>query len=467
MLTFFLDSNSDKSLYEQLYSEIKKSIEEGYLKKNEKLPSKRKLAAYLKISQTTVESAYSQLLAEGYIMSKPKVGYFVTTDLELLYTKKHSRKDIIEIKTKEEYKIDFRTNQVDSGFFPYDKFARIEREVVLDKLKDNLNRGDIFGNYEFRKRIAEILLDYRGIIAKPEQIVVGSGSEHLILLLVMLLGRDKVYGVEDPSYVKNYQLYNAYGAKVKAIELDSEGIRIEKLNSEGIEIVHMTPSHQFPMGIVTPVKRRIELLNWTSLKRGRFIIEDDYDSEFRFFGNPIPAMKGMDKFERVIYMNSFSKTLAPAFRVSFMVLPEELVRIYHERLDFFSSSVPIVNQLTLSEFLKSGEYEKHLNRMKINYKSKRDFLIQKLLDDCFKDKMRIYGEEAGLHFLVDIVTDKSEMYLVEKAKSKGVRVYGLSEYFINKCEFSKVKTIVFGYSNLSVEQIEIGVDLLKEAWKNI
>ncbi|MDY0318289.1 MAG: PLP-dependent aminotransferase family protein, partial [Candidatus Izemoplasmatales bacterium] len=218
---------------------------------------------------------------------------------------------------------------------------------------------------------------------------------------------------------------------------------------------------------VTPVKRRIELLNWTSLKRGRFIIEDDYDSEFRFFGNPIPAMKGMDKFDRVIYMNSFSKTLAPAFRVSFMVLPEELVRLYHERLDFFSSSVPIVNQLVLSEFLRSGEYEKHLNRMKINYKTKRDYLIKKLLDSSIKDKIRIYGEEAGLHFLVDVMTQKSEVYLVEKAKSQSVRVYGLSEYFINKCEFLKVKTIVFGYSNLSIEQIDIGVDLLNEAWKNI
>jgi GntR family transcriptional regulator/MocR family aminotransferase len=400
-------------------------------------------------------------------MSKPKVGYFVTTDLELLYTKKHLRKENVELKTKEEYKIDFKTNQVDSSFFPFDKFARIEREVVLDKLKDNLNRGDIFGNYEFRKEIADVLLDYRGIVAKPEQIVVGSGSEHLILLLVMLLGRDKTYAVEDPSYVKNYQLYNAYGVKIKAVGLDNEGVRIDLLNSLGVEIVHTTPSHQFPTGIVTPVKRRIELLNWASLKKGRFIIEDDYDSEFRFFGNPIPAMKGMDKFERVIYMNSFSKTLAPAFRISFMVLPEELVKVYHERLDFFSSSVPIVNQLTLCEFLKSGEYEKHLNRMKINYKSKRDYLMKNLMSSDLKEKIRIYGEEAGLHFLVDIDTKKSEVYLVEKAKSEGLRVYGLSEYFINKCDFAGVKTIVFGYSNLSEEQIDMGVNLLNEAWKNI
>lgn len=467
MLTVFLDRFSDKSLYEQLYFEIKRSIEEGYLKKNEKLPSKRKLAAYLKISQTTVESAYSQLLAEGYIMSKPKVGYFVTTDLELLYTKKHSRKEDVEVKVKEEYTIDFKTNQIDSSIFPFDRFAKIEREVVLDKLKANLNRGDIFGNYEFRKEIADILLDYRGIITKPEQIVIGSGSEHLILLLVMLLGRDKVYAVEDPSYVKNYQLYNAYGVKIKAVGLDNEGVRINLLNSLGVEIVHTTPSHQFPTGIVTPVKRRVELLNWASLKKGRFIIEDDYDSEFRFFGNPIPAMKGMDKFDRVIYMNSFSKTLAPAFRVSFMVLPEELIRVYQERLDFFSSSVPIVNQLTLCEFLKSGEYEKHLNRMKINYKSKRDYLIEKLMSSDLKAYIRIYGEEAGLHFLVDVNTKKSEVYLVEKAKSKGLRVYGLSEYYINKCDFAEVKTIVFGYSNLSKEQIDVGVDLLNEAWKNI
>lgn len=467
MLTFFLDKLSELSLYEQLYVQIKLAIEEGKLKKNEKLPSKRKLANHLKISQTTVETAYGQLLAEGYILAKPKVGYFVTLDLDLLY--KNIKDPSISLNTikETEYLIDFRTNQVDSLNFPYEKFARIEREIVLDKLKSNINRGDIFGVYEFRQRIAEVLFAYRGIKALPEQIVVGSGSEHLILLLVLLLGRDKVYAVEDPSYLKNYQLYNAYGVKVKPIALDIEGINTELLKTEKCDIVHTTPSHQFPKGIVTGVKRRIELLRWASEKESRYIIEDDYDSEFRFSGNPIPAMKGLDKFDKVIYMNSFSKSLAPSFRISFMVLPEKLINDYREKLAFFSSSVPTSNQLILERFIASGEFEKHLNRMKNNYKQKRDYLINLINNSKLKDKLKIYGEEAGLHFLVNVLTEKTEEYLVEKAKEKGVRVYGLSEYYIKKNESTEQKTIVIGYSNLDLEKLKTGVELLEKAWKNI
>ena len=467
MLTFFLDKQSEISLYEQLYQGIKKEIEEGVLKKNEKLPSKRKLANHLKISQTTIESAYQQLLAEGYIISKPKVGYFVAIDLELLHKLNIPQKTKIKSKKQEEYAVDFKTNQIDQETFPYEKFAKIERDIVLDKLKNNINRGDIFGVYEFRQRIAEVLFAYRGIKTSPEQIIVGSGSEHLLSILVLLLGREKPYAVENPSYVKNYLLYKAYGASVKGITLDENGIDIKELRKEKCSFIHVTPSHQFPMGIVTPAKRRLELLNWASEDEERYIIEDDYDSEFRFSGNPIPAMKGMDKLDKVIYLNSFSKTLAPSFRISFMVLPERLVNKYHKTLQFFGSSVPTLNQLVLEQFIALGEYERHLNRMKNNYKGKRDFLIEKLNNSSFKEKITIHGEEAGLHFLVDIKTNVSEKELVERAKEKEIRVYSLSEFYLDKSILSNKKTMVFGYSNLSFQEIDKGISLLEQAWKNI
>ncbi|MDY0024247.1 MAG: PLP-dependent aminotransferase family protein, partial [Candidatus Izemoplasmatales bacterium] len=303
MLTFFLDRTSDTPIYEQLYNEIKKAIENKLLKENDKLPSKRKLANHLKISQTTIESAYNQLLAEGYIKSKAKVGYFVAADLSFLYRYEQINQIDIKPKPKEVYAVDFKTNQVDSLNFPYDKLAKIERDIILDKLPNYINRGDNFGVYELRERISEVLFSYRGIKASPEQIIVASGSEHLLLLLVMLLGREKTFGVEDPSYIKNYLLYKSYGVKVKGITLGGEGLDVEELIKSSIDIIHTTPSHQFPKGIVTPIKRRLELLNWASKKENRYIIEDDYDSEFRFFGNPIPAMKGMDKFDKVIYLN--------------------------------------------------------------------------------------------------------------------------------------------------------------------
>ncbi|MGE4379283.1 MAG: aminotransferase class I/II-fold pyridoxal phosphate-dependent enzyme, partial [Candidatus Izemoplasmatales bacterium] len=238
MLTFFLDKQSEISLYEQLYQGIKKEIEEGVLKKNEKLPSKRKLANHLKISQTTIESAYQQLLAEGYIISKPKVGYFVAIDLELLHKITVPQKIKIKSKKLEDYLVDFKTNQIDQETFPYEKLARIERDIVLDKFKYNINRGDIFGVYEFRQRIAEVLFAYRGIKASPEQIIVGSGSEHLLSILVLLLGREKLYAVENPSYVKNYLLYKAYGASVKGIMLDEKGVDIKELRKEKCSYIH-------------------------------------------------------------------------------------------------------------------------------------------------------------------------------------------------------------------------------------
>jgi len=467
MLTFFLDRNSKKSLYEQLYFNIKKAIETKELKKDEKLPSKRKLANHLEISQTTVETAYMQLLAEGYIKSIPKVGYFVATKIDLPFRSSTSINEYEPPFEKEEFAIDFKTNQVDSSLFPYEKYAKIEREIILDKLTDHLNRGDNFGVYEFRKSIASILFSYRGIVAKPEQIIIGSGSESLLSLIVMLLGRDKVYAVEDPSYLKNYYLYQAYNVRVNAIALDDEGISIEELKKTNTQVVHTTPSHQFPSGIVTSVTRRLALLKWAHAEENRYIIEDDYDSEFRFFGNPIPAMKGLDDSGKVIYMNSFSKTLAPGLRISFLVLPEKLIKLYRENLNFYSSSVPSINQLALSEFINIGEFERHLNRMKTNYKVKRDMLISLINKSSFNEKIKIKGEESGLHFLMDVKTLKSEQYLVEKAKGQGVRVYGISEYMIKECLVSEIKTIVLGYSNLSEEMIKKGIRILENAWKNI
>lgn len=467
MLTFFLDKNSQIALYEQLYQNIKKGIEIGELKKNEKLPSKRKLANHLKISQTTIETAYSQLLAEGYIKSVDRVGYFVMTNLDLPNKISKTQKGTISHPKKTQYLCDFYTNQVDQVNFPYQKLAKIERDIILDKFKDNINRGDIFGNFELRKKIAEILYAYRGIEAAPEQIVIGSGSENLISLLVLLLGRDKTYAVEDPSYMKNYLLYKAYGVKVKTIGLDEEGLDVKLLETSKADIVHTTPSHQFPKGIVTSISRRLDLLKWANKTNGRYIIEDDYDSEFRFFGNPIPAMKGLDKLDNVIYMNSFSKTLGPGFRVSFLVLPDKLVNLYRKSYSFYSCSVPSINQLVLARFIDSGEYEKHLNRMKTNYKQKRDMLISLIANSDLVNKVQITGEESGLHFLVRIKTELSEDYLVEMAKKEGVRVYGLSEYSIRYCENMASKTIVFGYSNLSEKEMTSGVKALEKAWKNI
>jgi len=464
MITFYFDLDKEIPLYEQLYNYLKEAIEKNELAANEKLPSKRKLATHLKISQTTVETAYLQLLAEGYIQSKPRVGYFVSENLN--FPKKRNIKQ--KIKTKEiiTYPYDFKTNQVDTEHFPYRQFAKIERDIILDRLPENINKIDYFGLYSLREKIADILFAYRGIEALPEQIVVGSGSEHLISLLVLLLGRDKHIYTEEPSYLKNYLLYKEYGANVGVSPLDDYGISIDDISKSNADVVHVAPTHQYPTGIITPVSRRIELLHWANEEEKRYIVEDDYDSEFRFSGNPIPALKVMDEFDKVIYMNSFSKSISPGFRVSFMVLPRKLVKRYQDSFSYFSCSVPVITQLSLERFIESGVFEKHLNRMKILYKNKRDILIE-ALDNAFGDSIKIKGMDAGLHFLIEVKTDMSEKTLIERAKSVGVRVYGLSEYFIKKMKSYQYPTLIFGYSHLSPRDFKEAIKRLKIVWKEI
>ncbi|MFP4478905.1 MAG: PLP-dependent aminotransferase family protein [Candidatus Izemoplasmatales bacterium] len=464
MITFYFDFNKEIPLYEQLYRYLKTSIEKNELVANEKLPSKRKLATHLKISETTVETAYLQLLAEGYIKSIPRVGYFVCENLN--FPKKKKNKQKIKAREVKTYAFDFKTNQVDVSHFPYRQFAKIERDIILDRLPENINKVDYFGLYSLREKIADILFAYRGIEASPEQIVVGSGSEHLISLLVLLLGRDKHIYTEEPSYLKNYLLYKEYGANVDVCSLDEFGISIDEINKSNADVVHVTPTHQYPTGIITPVSRRIELLHWANEAEERYIVEDDYDSEFRFSGNPIPALKVMDEFDKVIYMNSFSKSISPGFRVSFMVLPNKLVKRYQDSFSYFSCSVPIMTQLSLEKFIEEGVFEKHLNRMKILYKNKRDALIQ-ALHNTFGDSIQIKGSDAGLHFLIEVKTNMSEEELIERAKSVGIRVYGLSEYFIHKSKTYAYPTLIFGYSHLSPEDFLESSQRLKKVWKEI
>lgn len=465
MLTVFFDRESKIPLYEQLYLYIKTAIEQKELKANEKLPSKRKLAMHLKVSVITIESAYNQLMAEGYITSKPKSGFYVLPYINITSSLKKKHTVVLQKPLEQDYQFDFKTNQIDRDSFPYEKWAKIEKEMSLYSLKMHINQNDFQGLEALRISISKILFEYRGIETNPDSIVIGSGSEHLISLLILLLGRENIFGVEEPGYIKNYKLYNAYGAKAKTIELDEFGVDLSK--NLDCNIIHVTPSHQFPLGIVTPIARRIELLNWVYKKENRYIIEDDYDSEFRFSGNPIPALKSLDIHDNVIYMNSFSKIIAPTLRVSFMVLPDKLMNLYQKHYAYFSCSVPVLTQLALAEFINQNEYERHLNRMKNIYKTKRDKMIELLEASSFSKSIEIIGEEAGLHFLINIKTRVDIEQLIEAAKTQSVRVYGLNEYCLNKASLNTRKTIVIGYSQFREHELRAAIIKLEKAWENI
>jgi len=470
MLTFFLDRTSSTPLYEQLYLRIKQGIENNTLKKDDSLPSKRRLADHLEISLTTVESAYMQLETEGYIKSVPRVGFFVATDLDLPNKpiKDSDEKVTISEERRREWRIDFLTDRIDPVVFPQKTYAKIARDAILDDYAYHLDRGHPQGSVEFRKKVAELLYAYRGFSTSYKNIVIGSGSEQLLSFLTLLLGRNATVAIENPCYPKNYHLYKSYGIQTIPVGLDQEGVDVSALKSTNASIIHTTPSHQYPTGIVTTINKRSELLHWASRKDNRFIIEDDYDSEFRFYGTPIPAMKGLDDLGNVIYMNSFSKMLSPGFRVAYMVLPDRLLEDANHLFSFYGSGVPAFQQLVLTKFIESGAFEKNHRKMKKNYRHKRDHLINTLRHAAFRDKIEILGEEAGLHFLMRFDTHINEKTLITAAKEKGIGIMGLHECLIEPSDrWSMEKNIIFGYARPNENDIETGVRLLEKAWRDI
>lgn len=466
MITISLDSDSKTPLYMQLYEYIKTEIENGNIKNKEKLPSKRTLASHLKISIITVETAYAQLMAEGYITSKPGSGYYadiwdsaVIPSLDLDLNSKDFNSDF-----KPEILYDFRTNHIDTSEFPFSTWAKISREVLSEQSEELLNACDVRGTFYLRSMIAQYLRDFRGLKAEPEQIVVGAGTEYLTGLIIQLLGRDNAYGVENPGYKKVYEIFSANASRVFPIPLDERGASAIAITGFGIDVIHVTPSHHFPLGIVMPINRRQELLKWAYSKEDRYIIEDDYDNEFIYTGRPLPSLQSIDKKDRVIYINTFTKTLAPSMRISYMVLPKELVQKFKSKLGFYSCTVPVFEQLTLARFIEKHHFDRHINRMKKIYRERRDILTEKILEGKLGKIVKISGLSAGMHVLLTVNNGMNQNELVLSAAKEGVRVYRLSEYYSFPISNMPENTVVAGFSGLDTKQITKGIDSLCKAW---
>ena len=348
MFTPILDSSQRRPLYEQLYRYIRGEIEAGRLAAGERLPSKRALAAHLKISVVTVEGAYGQLLAEGYLRSEPKRGFFVQAVQEEHRSPAPARTLSVPAPPTPALPYDFSTSAVDIALFPFATWAKLMREVLSEQAAPLLASPHPQGLPALRRAIAEHLYRFRGIRADAEQIVVGAGSETLIGLLVQLLGREGGYGVENPGYTKTQRILTSCGAAVRPLPLDGQGLRVDALEEAGVRVVHVTPSHHYPLGIIMPVARRQALLRWAEAAPDRYILEDDYDSEFRFSGRPIPALQSLDGGERVVYLNTFAKSLAPSLRISYMVLPPHLLERWRRDFWFYSSTVPSFEQYALA-----------------------------------------------------------------------------------------------------------------------
>ena len=461
-LTINLKNHSKIPLYEQIYDYIKANIQTGRIPYGEKLPSTRALSKHLEVSRSTVELAYEQLLSEGYIESAPYRGFFVAQIDELYHLEKVKEKLQIHKEEKKKCRYDFTPNGVDLNSFPYNVWRKLSKDILIDDKTELFRSGDPQGEYGFRNAISNYLYQARGVNCSPDQIVIGAGSDYILMLLSMILGLEHRIAFEDPTYKQAYRLAQGLSYQTVPVAMDRYGMKVSELEKAEVDIAYVTPSHQYPTGIVMPIKRRMELLKWAYQKEGRYIIEDDYDSEFRYKGKPIPALQGYDVQGKVIYLGTFSKSIAPAIRLSYMVLPDYLLSIYRNQTSFVNSTVSKVDQQIVQKFIEDGYYERHLNKTRALYKNRHDVLIEALRP--MEDICKISGEHAGVHLLLTFENGMTEEELIRRAYEKDIRVYGLSDYCIKE-EHSTRPTILLGYANLSEEDIRTAVEILNQCWR--
>lgn len=462
-LTINLNTASRIPLYEQIYEYIRDEITAGRIPAGEKLPSGRALAAYLEVSRSTVDLAYEQLLSEGYVESIPCKGYYACRIEELYRLEREPEHTGQETEAEQKrWDYDFTPNGIDLDSFPFGVWRRITKDILLDDRKELFQLGDPRGEKELRETICSYLHRARGVNCSPDQILIGAGNDYLQLLLASILGTNHRIAMESPTYRHAYQIFEQLGFSMCTVPMDGQGMRVDSLAESGADIAYVMPSHQYPLGIVMPIKRRLELLRWAAQKPGRYLIEDDYDSEFRYKGKPIPALQGSDAQGRVIYIGTFSKAIAPAIRISYLVLPRQLWKENQRRLSRYSSTVSRIDQMILNDFIKQGHFERHLNRMRKIYSRKHDLLIGALR--ALEPACRITGEHAGVHFLMEFTNGWSEEELVRRAEQENVRVYPLSAYRIGEVQGDSCPTVILGYATLTEKEITEAAARLLRAW---
>lgn len=461
-ITYNLDLKAENPLYIQLYEYLKTEIIKNKIVCGCKLPSKRQLSLHLQCSLNTVQAAYSQLESEGYITSKPKSGFYVckldnviNIHIESVVSSK-STGDI------QNYIYDFSYHGIDQDTFPFLTWRRIAKDVINEYDSDLLKTGHPQGYAELRSSITNYLHHSRGVECSPSQIIISSGTEFLLQQLIQLFNDNCIFAIENPGYEKLNHIFKSNRASFVPLPIDDSGVTIQNLLKSQANIVCVTPSHQFPTGNIMPVNRRIQLLNWAHEKDERYIIEDDYDSEFKYGGKPIPSLQGLDMGRKVIYIGAFSKSLTPALRISYMVMPEILLEEYKEKLNFYICPVPTIEQKILSRFINEGYFERHLNKMRNIYKTKRETLVAAI--NQLMPGNEITGANAGLHLILKVKSKMSEAELVEKAQNSAIKVYGISQYYFDNVPKENYPLIILGFASLKTDEIFNAVTALKNSW---
>lgn len=453
MQTYTLDRSGASPLYEQLYRALKADILSGALPGGSRLPSGRALAEHLGLSRVTVETAYAQLLAEGYLTSRPRAGYFVE---QLTPQELPPRTPEPEAQPPEPETAQSRSAQL----FPFSVWARLMRGVLLDRRQELLRPAPDAGLPALRQAVAAELYRQRGVHVSPEQVYIGAGAEYFYNLLIQFFGHGRVYALENPGHRKIARVYQANQVAVRPIGMDADGVIPELLEQSGAEVLHISPSHHYPTGTVTPITRRQALMRWLTAQPGRYLIEDDYDSEFRFSGLPIPTIQSMDRSGRVIYMNTFSRTISPSLRISYMILPRTLLPQWQAAMGFYSCTVPSFEQMTLTRFLAEGYFEKHLSRMKKHYRAVRAQLFSVLHTPQAVRQCAVHDTDAGLHLVLELKNAPEPETLRALLRQSGLPDALLSDFFLDAPSPQAQKSIVLGYADAEPAQLEAALTAL-------
>jgi len=448
MKKFNINFTNNNPLYIELYNYIKNLILNKELSPNEKLPSKRSLSTYLGISLNTVIEAYNLLLDEELIISIPKKGYYVS-EYDISITKDISI-DSLETNIKK-YEYDFSTKNIDSSIFPYYTWNKICKNIIYNE--NILIKSDNFGNIKLRKTISNYIYENKGIKINPKNIIIGSGIEYLLSILLNLLKINKI-GIENPGYDKIYKILKNNHIEPVLCDLDTDGIIINN-NTDGL---YITPSNQFPTGIKTSMKRKIEIANWAK-ENNKYIIEDDFDSEFKYLSNQSISLLELCN-ENTILLSTYSRTISPALRISYMILPDKLYELYSNKYSFYSTTVSTLDQLILAEYIDSGAYSRHLNKTKALYKQKRELIINLLKK---YDYINIDYQNSYLSLIIDI-NDFDKIKFKELCKNNSIDISIMEDYYLDN---KKDNRIVIGYSGIEINKIEKGINKLLEIINNV
>ena len=465
-LTTALDAASGVPLYEQLYESLAAEMRNGAIPAGTRMPGKRRLAAELSVSVNTVDAAYQILATEGYMEPRERSGFYVQEYLALPTRPEEVPPPVSAAPQPEAaeppVRFDLSTRGVDPGLFPFRTWARLQKELLYSS-PQLLTHGDAQGDVELRQALADYLEEYRGVRCTAEQVVVGAGMEYLLSLLAPLLPGKTA--VENPGYQRAKQVLENNGVACCCLPVDADGLSVEALSGSGAAVCYVTPSHQFPTGVTMPAGRRTELLHWASRCPGqRYIIEDDYDSEFRFDTRPLPSLQGMAGADGpVVYLSTCSRSLAPSIRIAYMVLPEQLLPAWHAKYALYSGTVSRFEQQTLARFITGGYFTRHLARERVAYKARRDALTKALREAFAPEELHLTGLHTGLHLLAELRDPPPDDALRAAAEAEGVRLSLLSDYDLTGGGTALGGTLVLGYGSLADESCASVGETLKRA----